>query len=64
MPCVTQADDRFLSPFNADREVLASMHLPQQVILNDLVPAGAQESGRKYQNYVFQLKPKGGDSFP
>ena len=36
MPFVTQADDRFLSPFNADREVLASMHLPQQVILNDL----------------------------
>jgi len=36
MPFVTQADDRFLSPFNADREMLASMHLPQQVILNDL----------------------------
>ena len=36
MSFVAQAQDRYLSPFNADPEVRASLHLPQRVILNDL----------------------------
>ena len=36
MSFVAQAQDRYLSPFNDDPEVRASLHLPQRVILNDL----------------------------
>jgi isopropylmalate/homocitrate/citramalate synthase len=36
MSFVAQAQDRYLSPINADPEVRASLHLPRRVILNDL----------------------------